>query len=327
MHKHLISIIIPVYNSEAYLTETIQSVLNQSWANKELIIIDDGSTDDSLNIARSFENSWIKVYQQENRGAAATRNLGLKYAQGDFIQYLDGDDLISSNKIEFQVNELIQYPKHVAVCSTIHFKEKEELATALPSPYEEKFLFSTDSQTDFLINLWGGNDNKGSMIQTNAWLIPKEIAEIAGKWEEFYSPDDDGEYFSRVILASSGVRYVQDCFNYYRKTSSGLANRNSLFALEGVYRSTLLKQKNLLKNTHTNEAKFAIARLLIALAVESYPAYPSLTKKIVSSVKEIGNYSFIPVSGGPYTRILSFIFGWKFARHFQVFYAKIRNNI
>lgn len=327
MDRYLVSVIIPVYNSEAHLAETIQSVINQSWDYKELIIIDDGSTDSSLAIARSYENSWIKVYQQENRGAAKTRNLGLKYAKGDFVQYLDADDLISPNKIEFQVNELIQYPKHVAVCSTIHFKRTEEISTSLPSPYEEKFLFSTDSQAEFLINLWGGNDNNGSMIQTNAWLVPREVAQNAGSWEEFYSPDDDGEYFSRVILASSGVRQVNGCFNYYRKTSEGLANRNSSEALEGVYRSTLLKKKNLFKHTHTKEAKLAISRLLIASAVESYPAYPSLTKEIVSSIKEIGHYRFTPISGGPFTRILSRIFGWKFARYFQVFYKKIRRDI
>jgi len=318
----LVSIIIPVYNAAQYLAATIQTVIDQTWPNKELLIIDDGSIDGSLTIARQFDQPWIKVFEQKNSGASVARNLGISKASGQFMQFLDADDLLSPDKIKLQVNALMAQPGKIAVCSTVHFNNGENHLNNRPSAYEEQFLFSADDPVHFLINLWGGYRDKGSMIQTNAWLMPRSVIQRAGAWEEFYSPDDDGEYFSRVILASNGIVYVEGCFNYYRKTLQGLANRNSLKALEGCYQSILLKQKNLFKNSQSSVAKFAIARQLIFLAVESYPKYPEFTKQIMSSINELGQYSFTPIEGGPVTRKLSRWFGWKFARLFQYFMHK-----
>src|SRR5580698_4662849 len=95
----LVSIIIPSYNSENHLAETIKSALSQTWVNKEIIIIDDGSTDSSVQIAKGFESN-VKVLVQKNKGASAARNAGLKEAKGDYIQFLDSDDLLSPDKIE-----------------------------------------------------------------------------------------------------------------------------------------------------------------------------------------------------------------------------------
>ncbi len=102
----LVSILIPCYNSEQWLAETIESALAQTWKNIEIIIVDDGSTDNSLAIAKSFESSIVKVISQENKGASTARNIALKEAQGDFIQYLDADDLLAPDKIELQVGLL-----------------------------------------------------------------------------------------------------------------------------------------------------------------------------------------------------------------------------
>ena len=177
--SELVSIIIPVYNSENYIADTIKSAIDQTWPNKEIIIVDDGSTDNSLSISKSFECEFVKVYTQKNGGAALARNLGLKYAKGSFIQFLDADDILSLNKIEKQATILKQSPSKVAVCSTVHFQDGQNHHLCLPSNYEQKFLFSSDDPADFLINLWGGYGRGGSMIQTNAWLIPKLIILMA----------------------------------------------------------------------------------------------------------------------------------------------------
>lgn len=317
MYNPLVSIIIPVYNSAKYLAETIQSVIDQTWQNKELIIVDDGSTDNSIAIAKQFNFTWISIITQRNSGAPAARNLGIRHAKGDFIQFLDADDILGSNKIELQTKALQGHQDQLSVCSTIHFNNGENYLNNHPSPYEEEFLFSTGDVVDFLINLWGGNNNRGSMIQTNAWLVPKSLISQAGPWQEFYSPDDDGEYFSRIILVSKGIIYTKNCFNYYRKTQNGLANRDNYNALLGCYKSALLKQKYLFRHIQTEKAKFAIARQLISLAIESYPKYPTLTKKITSDIKKLGQYTYAPIGGGPITRKLSIVLGWKFGRLFQ----------
>jgi glycosyltransferase involved in cell wall biosynthesis len=95
----LVSIIIPAYNSEEFLGDTVRSALAQKWPNKEIIIVDDGSSDGTLELAKKFESRDVKVLTQKNRGAACARNAGLALAQGDFIQWLDADDLLAPDKI------------------------------------------------------------------------------------------------------------------------------------------------------------------------------------------------------------------------------------
>src|SRR5438270_8196036 len=106
----LVSILIPVYNAEAFIAEAIQSALDQTWPAKEVIAVDDGSTDRSPEILKSF-GPRIRIIAQENRGASVARNRALNEAQGEFIQFLDADDLMARNKIEAQMQRLASAPK------------------------------------------------------------------------------------------------------------------------------------------------------------------------------------------------------------------------
>ena len=103
--RNLVSILIPAYNAEKWVADTIRSAINQTWPNTEIIIVDDGSTDNTLAIAKTFESATVKVISQENTGSAEARNRALSYAQGDYIQYLDADDLLSADKIAIQMKK------------------------------------------------------------------------------------------------------------------------------------------------------------------------------------------------------------------------------
>lgn len=98
--KDLVSIILPVYNGEKYLYDAIDSVLTQSYEHWELLVVNDGSADGSLQIATSFQDERIKVFDQENRGVSAARNVGLSKMQGDFFCFLDADDMLTTNSIQ-----------------------------------------------------------------------------------------------------------------------------------------------------------------------------------------------------------------------------------
>src|SRR5436309_1610049 len=102
---HLVSILIPAYNAARWVAESIESALAQDWPRTEIILVDDGSRDGTLAVARSFESKLVKVVTQENRGAAAARNRASSLAQGDYIQWLDADDLLASDKISRQLND------------------------------------------------------------------------------------------------------------------------------------------------------------------------------------------------------------------------------
>jgi glycosyltransferase involved in cell wall biosynthesis len=316
----LVSIIIPVYNSEKYLAECINSAIAQTWNNKEIIIVDDGSIDDSYEIATKYSiHSYIKIISQKNRGASAARNAGLKEAKGDYIQFLDADDLLGRDKIEKQVKLLLKHPGRVAVCPTIHFYSDQNPYENSPSPYENSFLYETDDPVEFLINLYGGNNSRGSMIQTNALLSPATVIKKAGYWSEFYSPDDDGEFFCRVLISSTGIVYASECYNYYRKhlNSNSLASSKTKEALRGKFKSFLLKKQYLLNATDNIKAKKALAHSAKELAVSAYPIDKKLSSEILKVIKKLGDTDYTPVLGGPIIELIKRIFGWKLARQLQ----------
>src|ERR1700749_4080106 len=155
MNTPLVSIIIPAYNSAKYLPETIQSALGQTWANKEIINVDDGSTDDSVKVASGYaaSNKEIKVTRQENKGAATARNTGLKESKGVYIQFLDADDLLSPTKIETQMNSLGGSQTRLSMCDVVYFNNGEK-----PVDKQENSWYSagTEDTLDFLKKLYAG---------------------------------------------------------------------------------------------------------------------------------------------------------------------------
>lgn len=318
----LVSILIPCYNAKQWIAETINSALAQTWQNKEIIVVDDGSTDDSLAIAQQFESPIVKVISQDNRGAGATRNRALKESQGDFIQYLDADDLLSPNKIESQIKILLNNLEKVAVCQTIHFFDGEDYKRK--STVDDLYLYNTDDPIEFLVRLYGGY-GEGGMIQPNAYISPRSVIERAGIWEEFYSPDDDGEYFCRVVLASSGIRFSNQGINYYRKHINGnnLSKRNSRLALEGILRSLDLKAKYLLQKTNSERAKFALAKMYMCHGVNCYPSYKDLSLEAIQKAKLLGLHN-INYVGGRRGHFLSSLIGWKGARFASYLIDKTR---
>ena len=112
MMKHLVSILIPAFNSEKWIVDTIHSAIAQTWQRKEIIIVDDGSCDATLAIGRQFEATDVCVVSQENQGAAAARNKALSLSQGDYIQWPDADDLLAPTKIAAQMEILRLCPNN-----------------------------------------------------------------------------------------------------------------------------------------------------------------------------------------------------------------------
>ena len=123
MKTPLISVIIPSYNSENYLAETIHSVQNQSYENWECIIIDDGSTDQTNELVKKTItlDSWIHYYYQENSGLSASRNFGIAIAKGDYIQLLDSDDVLFEDKFQIIQHRYTGLSIGLIICSYVLF--------------------------------------------------------------------------------------------------------------------------------------------------------------------------------------------------------------
>jgi glycosyltransferase involved in cell wall biosynthesis len=329
MNKPLVSIIIPVYNAAAYIAETINSAISQTWENKEIIIVDDGSTDGSLAIVKKYENDSIKVFTQQNKGAGAARNTGLSRATGEYIQFLDADDLLSTNKIESQIDQLINSPGYLALCATVHFQNGTP-PTDQPVQHDW-YAEGSNDPADFLIKLYGGaliGPVYGGMIQPNAWLTPKNIVDKAGPWNEMRNPDDDGEFFCRIVLASKGIVYADDAINYYRKFNTGnsLSGQKKFEYAAGILKSTDLKASYLLSHTNRKEAKLALCRLYYENAVSFYPQYKSLAREAEKKAMVMAPlFNFNPYYKG-FLFTLSKILGWKGVRYLQYLKIQITNK-
>src|SRR5689334_6006096 len=109
--KSLVSILIPAYNAEAFLGQTLESALAQTWPRKEIIVVDDGSNDGTLAVAQEFARRGVRVVSNKSRlSASAARNKAFSLCQGDYIQWLDADDLLAPDKIEKQMALLETLP-------------------------------------------------------------------------------------------------------------------------------------------------------------------------------------------------------------------------
>ncbi len=217
--KPLVSILIPAYNAGPQLAETVRSALAQTWSRKEIIIVDDGSKDDTVAVARQFEKDGVKVVTQENQGAAAARNHLFSLAQGDYIQWLDADDLLSPDKVALQMEVAEKSgPDVLLSCGWGFFRYRPQKAQFIPS-----LLWEDLTPLEWLLRKWEHN----LFMQTGVWLTSRELSMKAGHWNPKLRGDDDGEYFFRVMKGCTNVRFVPGAKVYYRVSG---ANRLSYIA-------------------------------------------------------------------------------------------------
>ncbi len=322
----LVSVIIPLYNSEKYIADTLKSVLNQTYKNIEILVIDDGSKDDSLNVAKTFENLNVKIFSQSNKGASAARNYGLREAKGKYIQFLDADDLLSTNKIKSQVSLLEKDNSRVALCPIAHFFEGDNLENIRIE--NEWYHGSFDTPVKFLIQLYGGGKTEGGMITIHSWLSPKKLIDKAGFWNEDLSVDDDGEFFCRVILHSNGLISANDAICYYRKfrENRSLSSQAGYKAIKSSLTALQLKQKHLAKYSNELGYKKAFARAYKRMAVSVYPEFRDVVKTCVQNMNQLGGTSHDVTIGGEGIELVKNIFGWKTARFIQFSFRRLMKN-
>jgi len=207
--KPLVSILIPAYNAEEWIGYTLQSAIAQTWPRKEIIVVDDGSTDRTAELARRFASRQVVVVPKQNEGLAVTENHAFRLCQGDYIQWLDADDLLMPDKIERQLAVLRDgASKRILLASTwapFYYRPH-------PSRFLRNSLCQDLSPVEWLLRKMGENLHMGNAT----WLVSRELTEAAGPWDERLQYDQDGEYFARVLLASEGTRFVPETGMFYR---------------------------------------------------------------------------------------------------------------
>jgi glycosyltransferase involved in cell wall biosynthesis len=268
----LVSVLIPCRNATPWLEQALRSALDQTWRRLEVIVVDDGSTDGSFELARRFASPRCRVVRQEPRGASAARNRALRFAQGDFIQYLDADDFLAPGKIALQMDAMRgRGPGCLSWSSGEYLLAGIETGPRRVEPAREIGA----SAADFLARLWGGEGNPGMML-VHQWLAPRALIERAGPWNEGLSVDDDGEFFARTVLASTERIAVPEARCFYRKCHSQTNLSAGVIRdprrRRGAMEAACLKAGHLLAQVpHHPMARRAVSRLITQQVVEAYP--------------------------------------------------------
>ena len=316
-----VSILIPVYNAERWLAATLDAALAQTWPHTEIIAVDDGSTDDSAAILERYRSRGVTVIHQPNSGAGVARNRALAAATGDYLQFLDADDLLSPDKIAAQVTLLEQHPPgYLAVCDVRYFDDGSSPETGLV--VDGWPLVDSDDPVAWLTELWGP-DGGASMVQTGVWLVPRSVAAAAGPWTTYRSPDDDGEYFARVVLASQGLRHTPNGRSYYRRfpnATSHLSQQGNDVHSAGMLRNLDSRAAGLLARTDAPRARRAVARTYMEFAYYAYPRQPALSRTALHQAHALGGGPQLLHFGSPRTRLVARIFGWRVARRLSLLY-------
>ena len=201
----LISIVIPTYNNAEYLADTINSVLKQTYSNIEIIVVDDGSTDRSPDVLRTFGEK-ISVIKSENLGAAHARNLGIKASYGEILAFLDSDDLWEPSKIEKQVLKMAAEGLDLVYCSGKEFGNLQKNLT------RHQARFSGDCYKYFVSN----PTTAIIVLGCSSALIKKEVLDKSGLFDEkFRGPAEDWDFFRR-ICRNAKVGFISEELVKYR---------------------------------------------------------------------------------------------------------------
>lgn len=309
--KPLVSIQITAYNAEKTIAYTLQSATAQTWPHKEIIVVDDGSKDRTAEVAGRFKG--VTVISTENQGLSAAQNHAFRHSQGDYIQYLDADDLLAPDKIEKQLLFLRQDGGRRKLLSSpwAHFFFRTRNARFIHSS-----LCQDLSPVEWLLRKMG----EYLHMQNATWLVSRELIEKAGPWNPDLRYDQDGEFFCRVLLASDGTRFVPDTGIYYR-----VSGRNSISFIgnsdtkkESLLVSMKLHIKYLRSLENSERVRQACLSYLQNWFHNFYAGRPDLVAELQSLAGELGGHLVEPKLRWKYAWLRR-IFGYQTAQRAQTF--------
>lgn len=301
----LVSLCIPCYNASSYIGETLNCLLNQSYQNLEIIVIDDHSTDQSLKIIKEFENKDQRIYFESahSKGAAAARNQAYRQSKGALIIFFDADDWIPNNFIETQVKSLKS--EHEVVVSEWgrFYQNNRSTIKVVHSQIKTDLSFE-----QWVLHYW---TNISHMTCPGRVAIPRNLIERSGLWDEDLSLNDDFIFYTRIFSNCSLIRYNNDSLFYYRSGISGLSSKKGTSAYHSMYYSLIRSIESAQSKLKTSEQlNRCYANLLQNFIYEVYPNEAKLIKKCEQFIKTFGGSNLKFPAGGK-TKLINSILGWK----------------
>lgn len=309
----LVSIIIPCHNAECFVAETIQSSLGQSYANCEIIVIDDGSTDRSYEIIGGFGDR-IQHLKSINKGGSSARNLGLQKAKGSFIQFLDSDDLMAPDKIEKQLANIESHQNWISTCPYVDF---EDSISEVHASIDRSPLTDSHDPFDWIIERISSHSSKASVA--HSFLTPRELIGRAGPWNENLKINQDGEFFTRVLLQAEEIRFEANTQVYYRRHQNPSVSKvrssdrviSSIEACKSIAYHVIQKKDNA-------EIRQALRQMYLGVIHTYYPQFAQEIKEAETAIFELG-FESLGTFGGSHFQWLSKMIGFKNALRLRSF--------
>lgn len=217
-----VSVIIPVYNVNLYLSECIESIINQSMSDIEIIIVNDGSTDGSEDICRYYEltDKRIKVINKKNGGLSSARNAGIDIATGEYIIFIDSDDIINQNMIEVLYHYCKKYNCDIAQCLYKRFINRKEIINDIYDEFKESADIKVINNVEALENLY----NERYINSIVAWnkLYKLEL------WNGVRYPEgklhEDEYTIYKILFKSKNVAIIDEELYFYRNNPNSIIN-------------------------------------------------------------------------------------------------------
>jgi len=310
----LVSILIPAYNAERWIADTIHSALGQTWKRTEIIVVDDGSKDQTLSVLRQFDARGVTVVSQHNQGAAAARNTAFYLCQGDYIQWLDADDILAPDKISKQIQALSAGGRKRTLLSSAwgEFFYCLDRARFAPTP-----LWCDLFPVEWLLRKL----QHGHYMTNTAWLVSRELTEAAGPWNTELLVDDDGEYFCRVVAASARVRFIPEAQAFYR--TSGFNRLSYIGRSEGKMVAQLLSVRlcidHVLSLENSERTRLASLRFLQRYLDNFYPLKREIMEEVERLATTIGGKLEVPRLPTKYAWIKRLL-GWHALKEIRLHY-------
>lgn len=272
MDSFLVSIIVPCYNASHYVREVLESIQNQTYKNIECIMINDGSTDDTLDIITAFSDPRFTVYSQENKGLSDTRNAGLEKATGNFIFFCDSDDCLPQNAIESLLSAYTGKEDVIAGKTALVTWNDKKILSYLPHPENKQTIENKHSEVLIKNMIEGLSPIAPNKLYKTDFLRKNNIKFLSGIYHE------DELWFFEVMFAAENVAFIPEVTYYYTKDNTqSITQKNCdknlmgyLSVIQNIYEKYYLKFPE---------------RSIIAY----YIVY--LKKIIIGNYKHHGNYS------------------------------------
>jgi len=305
-----VSVIIPAFNAAAFIGEAIGSVLCQSFSELEIVVVDDGSTDETAALVSQINDSRLHLIRQHNQGQSAAINAGVAHSRGAYIKLLDADDWLNPTHIESQYKAIDGQPGMLASCRWGYFVN-DFTKPAIRNEHTNK---EYDSPLEWLVDSLTRDEG---MMGGCMWLIPRTLWERAGGFDPRLSLNNDFHFSIKLLLGSQGVRFARDAVYSYRKGLAGaLSGSSGRRAMESAFLTTQLGTDLLLQREDSPRIRKVCADRYQRWLFQFYPEYPDLVSKAEQRIEELGG-SDIELQGGAVLQMLRHVLGWKGVRRLQ----------